>query len=245
MPRPRNHSFTSSEIDRALDLLDSAIGKSDLLVILAPIRFICFGGALAVKVFQNRTTTEDIDIMLDPNIEAVSMYQDEIRQAISAAAVEGRYQDDWFSDACRLFIAHEKRPRLFAKSMAQDIVVYRGQNLVIYAASLESALERKLRRLDSRTDRDRGLDLSDAVALVHALRGEHPVGKEYVRALDMNEFSTPVKHASIDMVAEEYLRKHQQQGIVEMVWDENHQCRRYTNLEGELVLVPRQRHGIY
>ncbi|KAI3342151.1 hypothetical protein F4824DRAFT_495087 [Ustulina deusta] len=246
MPRLRNCPFTSSEMDRALGLLDSAIGTSDLLAPLAPIRFICFGGALAVKVFQNREDTEDIDILLDPSVEAISLYHEEIQRAVSAAAAQGRYEEDWFSDACRLFIAQEKRPRLFAKSVQQDIVVYRGRNLVIYAASLDTALERKLRRLDCNlTSRDRGADVSDAVALVHALRGEHPVGKDYVQALDLNELRTPVKHSSIDLVAQEYIRKHRQQGIVEMNWDETRQGCTYTNLQGELVFVPRYKDGHY
>ncbi|KAI1303304.1 hypothetical protein F5Y03DRAFT_407290 [Xylaria venustula] len=239
MPRLREYAFTSSGMDEALDLLDKAIGKSDLLAPLSPVRFICFGGALAVKVFGNREETEDIDILLDPSVEAVDMYHQEIRKAIAAAAVQGRYQDDWFSDACRLFIAHEKRGRLFARSLAQNIVVYQGQNLMLYAASLEIALERKLRRLDSNhTDRDRALDISDAVALVHALRGEHPVGKDYILSLDMNEFGTPIKESSIDLVAEEYLRIYQQQGVVEMSWDEGRKSHTYTNLLRELICVP-------
>ncbi|KAI0974006.1 hypothetical protein F4678DRAFT_458793 [Xylaria arbuscula] len=239
MPRLREYAFTSSGMDEALDLLDIAIGKSDLLVPLAPVRFICFGGALAVKVFGNREDTEDIDILLDPSVEAVDMYHQEIRKAIAAVAAQGRYQDDWFSDACRLFIAHGKRARLFARSLAQNIVVYRGRNLELFAASLEIALERKLRRLDSNhTDRDRALDISDSVALVHAMRGEHPVRKDYILSLDMNEFRTPIKESSIDLVAQEYLRIHQQQGIVEMSWDEERKCYTYADLLGEPICIP-------
>ncbi|KAI0434343.1 hypothetical protein F5Y09DRAFT_357164 [Xylaria sp. FL1042] len=244
MPRMRDRPFTSSELDQALDLLDIAIGKSDLLVTLAPIRFICFGGVLAVKVFRNREETEDIDVLLDPSVEDKPMYHDELRRVISTVAVADRYQQDWFSDACRLFIAHEKRPTLFAKSVAQNIAVYRGRNLVLYAASLEIALERKLRRLDcNQTDRDRSLDISDAVAMVRAMRGEHPIAKGYLLALDMNDFRTPVKQSSIDLVAGEYLQKHQQQGIVEMMWDEKRQCHTYTDIQGELVWVPRMENG--
>ncbi|KAI1270933.1 hypothetical protein F5Y07DRAFT_393142 [Xylaria sp. FL0933] len=245
-PRARDRPFTSSELDRALDLLDIAIGKSDLLAALVPIRFVCFGGVLAVKVFRNRDDTEDIDVLLDPSVEDKQMYNDELRRVISTVAIADRYQQDWFSDACRLFIAHEKRPALFAKSVAQNIVVYRGRNLVLYAASLEIALERKLRRLDSnQTDRDRSLDISDAVAMVHAMKDEHPIAQSYLLALDMNDFRESVKQSSIDLIAEEYLRKHQQQGVVDMMWDEERQCHTYKNPGGESVFVLPKENGYY
>ncbi|RWA09837.1 hypothetical protein EKO27_g5265 [Xylaria grammica] len=227
-------------MDRALDLLSHAIKKSDILMAVAPIRYISFGGAVSVKVFQSRESTEDIDILLDPSVESVTIYKDEIRRAISAAATKGNYESDWFSDACRLFIAEAKRPKLFQKSLQQNVVLYKSESLVIYAASFDCALERKLRRLDSNlADRDHSIDLSDAVSLVHALRRAHPLRKDYVQSLDLNECRVPIQPSLVDLVASEYFLKHHQLGIVEMTWHEETQCHTYTNQKGEVSFVPR------
>ncbi|TGJ88695.1 hypothetical protein E0Z10_g129 [Xylaria hypoxylon] len=230
-------------MDRALGLLSSAIEQSEILMAVAPIRYISFGGTLAVKVFQNRENTEDVDILLDPNLEALSIYYDEIQHAISTVTTKGGYENDWFNDACRLFTAREKRPKLFLKSVQQNIAVYRSSSLVVYAASFEYALERKLRRMDSNSLlRDRSIDLSDTVALIHALRDTHPLSRDYVQELDLNECGTPVENKVVSLVAKEYLEKYQQQGIVEMIWDEEGQCHTYTNLQDKVVSVPRNPH---
>ncbi|KAI0540663.1 hypothetical protein GGR58DRAFT_511582 [Xylaria digitata] len=240
MVRQRHASFDSSEMDRALGLFASAIEESAILMALAPIRFASLGGAVSVKVFQNRADTEDIDVICDPSIDAVQLYSDEIRRAVSAVAARGRYQEDWLNSACRLFIAERKRSGLFFKSVQQGVLVYQSPSLVVYAASFDYALESKLRRMNSRLEyRDRSIDASDAVALVHAMKDTHPLRKEYVRSLDLNECGIPVESCVIDLIAKEYLVKHQQQGIVSMAWDEESKCYTYTNLKGELVSIPK------
>ncbi|KAI1757055.1 hypothetical protein F4782DRAFT_481090 [Xylaria castorea] len=70
--------FEYADIQEALSALDKEFGKSDLLMGLAPIRFMTSGGTLAVKYFHVRTTTKDVDCFTDPNVDAAEDYREEI-----------------------------------------------------------------------------------------------------------------------------------------------------------------------
>ncbi|KAI1764695.1 hypothetical protein GGR53DRAFT_302605 [Hypoxylon sp. FL1150] len=237
MPSPRVRNLTSEDMDRALGLLDEAIADSDLLMSVAPLRFLSLGGMLAVKVFQNRESTRDIDVLIDPNVDAVSEYRQEIFRVFSVVAERGRYEEDWCNDELRLFIGRERRLDLFFESINQGLVVYEGQNLIIWAGVLEFALERKLRRLNDETRRIRATDISDSIALVHSMRGEHPLSIQYIRSLDRNRMGLLVADRSIAEVADGYIKKYRQQGIVEMVWDADRQCSKYADLQQNWVYV--------
>lgn len=204
---------------------------------VAPLRFLSLGGMLAVKVFQNRESTRDIDVLIDPNVDAVSEYRQEIFRVFSVVAERGRYDEHWCNDELRLFIGRERRLDLFFESINQGLVVYEGQNLIIWAGVLEFALERKLRRLNDETRRVRDTDISDSIALVHAMRRDHPLSVQYVRSLDRNRMGLIVGDRSIAEVANEYIRKYQQQGIVEMVWDADRRCSKYADLQQRWVYV--------
>lgn len=100
-------------------------------------------------------------------------------------------------------------------------------------------LERKLRYLNEDViARAQGPDLSDAVTLVHRLKGDgHPLSCAYVQSLDDNELGMPVGDRGIWATAWEYINVYGSQGIVEMHWDEGAQRYRYISLDGEWVYI--------
>lgn len=204
---------------------------------VAPIRFLTIGGMLAVIFFRNRTATKDIDFLLDPNVDAVPEYRDEVLKVIRGVARRQGFNNDWMNDDMKIFIKDTNRPSLFLQSVEQNIVVFDGKCLTVFAARLDFALERKLRRVHERSnDRSRAVDLSDAVSLVHYLKGNsHPLDWQYLRGLDENKIGIMVGDAGIQTTATEYLSVYGSQGIVEMVWDETYSCYKYINLEGNLV----------
>jgi len=206
----------------ALSMLDEGIGHSDLLVAVAPIRFITVGGMLAVSVFGNRPATKDIDFLLDPNVEAVKEYHEEVMKVIRDVAIAGNFNEDWMNDDFQIFVGRSKRPSLFMQSVEQGVIAYQGKNLLVYAGRLDFALERKIRRISDPGDRARDLDLSDAISLVHWLKSEdgHPLSTEYVTNLDENQIGMPIRREGIDRVAREYIKVYGTQGIVDMTWDE-------------------------
>jgi hypothetical protein len=222
-----------------LSLLDSAIEASELLVGIAPIRFVTIGGMLAVSLFQNRKTTKDIDFLLDPNVDAVEEYRQEVFRVIRIVAERRGLNEDWMNDELRIFVRRPNRLTLFLQSVEQNLVVYRGRRIIVYAGRLDFALERKLRRINERDqNRPRDLDLSDAVALLHSLKGDgHPLSWNFVQKLDENAIGMQVGEAGIKAVSQKYIELHGSQGVVEMSWDEESQRYRYLGLSKEWVYV--------
>lgn len=219
-------------------MLDDAIGASELLMSVAPIRFITVGGMLAISVLGNRESTKDVDFLLDPNVEAVPEYRVEVLRAIDLVASRAGLDADWMNDDVRIFIRSSRRLRLFLESVHQDVLVYAGRNLTIYAGCMEFALERKLRRLGESTGRERAPDLSDAVALVHWLKGAgRPLDWQSLKGLDVNNLDMPVSEAALGLVARTYESQHRAQGIVGMARGGNdHHCGRL-NTQSDWVHV--------
>ena len=221
-----------------LRAVDAAIESSDLLMSVAPLRFMTVGGMLAVSLFENRPTTKDIDFLLDPNVDAVREYHAEVRRIINEVGEKHGFNDDWMNDELKIFIRQSNRLNMFLQSVEQGMVVHEGKNLVVYAGRLDFALERKLRRLNGDNIRPRDLDLSDAVALVHMLKDpDHPLSWQYCQSLDDNEIGMQVGNGGIQVVADEYQRVHGRQGIVEIQWDEQMKRHKYANLQGDWVYV--------
>ncbi|KAJ2967842.1 hypothetical protein NUW58_g10351 [Xylaria curta] len=217
--------FTSSDekelshedIDRALGALDQEFAKSDLLMSLAPIRFMASGGALAVKYFHVRMTTKDVDCLTDPNVDAAEDYREEIILAIQRVAEDLSLKNDWFNDELKGFVRTEKRMDLFLQAVEQGIVIFQGVNLVVYAARMDWQLERKLRRIAEGTNR-RGetKDISDAIALVKHIKGDGPpLTREYLEGLNFNGWEQSM-YRGIEKVRKEYVRVYGEAGISEV-----------------------------
>jgi len=242
MPSTRQGKLmTKNDIDSGLAELDAAIAESSLLMSVAPIRFVTMGGMLATAFFQNRHATKDIDVLIDPNVDAVVEYRSEVLRVIQSVGRRKGFTKEWMNDELKIFIQTSNRLPLFLKSVEQDIIAFQGANIVVYAARLDFALERKLRRVaEADTARVRGTDLSDAVALVHYLKSQgdgHPLSWEYVASLDENQLGMGIARVGITQTAAEYERVHGAQGIVHMVQDEENGGERYRDMDGAWVWV--------
>ncbi|TEY83987.1 hypothetical protein BOTCAL_0023g00060 [Botryotinia calthae] len=86
--------------------------------------------------------------------------------------------------------------------------VLEGDNIFVYAAPIEWALERKLRRIYvGGRDRKAQFDISDAVAMLKYLKdAKGPLDREYIRTLDMNGFDVVPDDHTMNRVAAEYQR---------------------------------------
>ncbi|KAL2173708.1 uncharacterized protein P884DRAFT_264708 [Thermothelomyces heterothallicus CBS 202.75] len=235
--------FTRVEMETALHWLDRAIGQSEILADVIPIHMVSYGGFVSVCLFGNRTSTKDIDVLFPPNVRDSRVHRDELTRLVRGVAGELRYASDWINDDLRLFVPIEKRQGLLEDSIEQGTVVFEGHNLVIWAGLWEFGLESKLSRLYSNQGRSLLAeikfrnDLSDAVDLVHRIRGNsvHPLDKSWVKGL--RRFGpNPSFENVIDKVAQAYITRYGIQGIVELVWDEAREKYMYQNLAGEWVL---------
>lgn len=176
---------------------------------VAPIRLMAVGGFVSVKLFQNRNSTIDVDCLMDPNFDAVQEYRTEFWRAVRQVAVTLNHETDWLNDELRNFIRSSKRQDLFLESVEQDIVMYQGQNLTIFAGKMEWALERKIRRI-ANANRPRLKDIDDAVAvtrfIIETCGG--PLGADDVEQLNRNGFDVANMRRGMEMVASRYMELH-------------------------------------
>lgn len=155
---------------------------------------------------------------------------------IARVAQTHGFVHDWVNDQLRIFLRNDLREIMFLESIRQNVLIYAGENLEIYAGRLDFALERKLRRVAQKSgNRTLAFDLSDALAIIHYLVSHkgHPLGMEYCMGLDENGFGMGIDRFEIEAVAAKYLSKYGAQGIVDMVWDEKEGCWSYQDLQGE------------
>jgi hypothetical protein len=146
-----------------------------------------FGGFIAVTYLRNRETTNDIDYLLDPTLPNVRKLEVKLRKAIQTVSEKAHYSTKWANDNLGVYAAGERRVHLFNDTVAQDIVVYRGKHLIVYAGKWEWILDRKLKRI---TLEDREDDLEDSVAILKVLtdKAGGPISKITIKSWYFNMF---------------------------------------------------------
>ncbi|KAI0477073.1 hypothetical protein GGR56DRAFT_388209 [Xylariaceae sp. FL0804] len=219
-------ALTREVTEFAFRVLDEEIGKSELLVSVAPLRCITVGGSLAVMLCGNRESTMDVDVMLDPNIRQADEYWAGFKSAIRQTGKHIGAGDKWMNEDLQIFVAREKREDLFLRSVESNILIYAGENVVIYAGDLYWALERKLRRVTYSAERGstgKAVDLPDAAALIHQIRGgmgNPPLSMREIQQYNLNSFDLAPDDQSLRRVARLYYDTYGEDGMVEYVWHE-------------------------
>lgn len=214
------HCFGSETFGyKALALLDDEIGTREVLLSVTPIRLISIGGYLSVCLLRNREASYDIDCVLDPNLAAADDYVSELRAAISSVALKEGLGKKWLNWELQTFVSRARRSDLFLESIDQDISVYSGTNLVVFAGRLDWALERKMRRVSYALERRqvKDVDLEDAAALIRYMAGQtqQPLSFGYVRRLNYNGFDMTPPDAALRAVARYYSETYGEAGLVE------------------------------
>ncbi|TPX19737.1 hypothetical protein DIZ76_017529 [Coccidioides immitis] len=205
-------TFTREDFQQALTYLDEEIGKSKNLRKAVPIKLVAVGGFVAVSYFQNRASTEDLDYMIDPALENLTKIEDKLGRAIKNVADKKGYDEGWVNDKVRLFAVGDSAQPLFRDSVAQNVVLWEGKNLIVYAVKWEWSLARKVKRIGSTR---READVSDAVALLRKIVEENgrPISRERAKSWDQIVF-TPIEDSALDKVAEEYEKKYESSGFM-------------------------------
>lgn len=58
---------------------------------------VTLGGSLAVKMFQNRAATVDVDVIIDPNVDAVREFRMAVLHCIDSVAKKNDLEVDWMN----------------------------------------------------------------------------------------------------------------------------------------------------
>lgn len=188
---------------------------------VAPIRLMSVGGSMAVCLLKNRESSWDIDCMLDPNVAAVEEFADDFKAAVQRVSDIAEFEEGWLNRDLETFIHRPKRMALFLESVEQNIVIYPGVNLCVYAGKLEWALERKVRRIahTRRAEQGKDVDMRDAAALIKQIveKTGQPLTYDYVRGLNYNGFDLPPTEDALYRVARFYEHTYGSPGLVEQL----------------------------
>ncbi|OAG41608.1 hypothetical protein AYO21_04072 [Fonsecaea monophora] len=204
--------FTVDDFAEALADLDGEIGKSKNLGKIAPVRLLSAGGFVAVSHLGNRSATEDIDYIIDPNIENLGKIKEKLQKAIRTVADKRKISEEWINAHMEVFAVGGTKMRLFQESIEQQVILWHGKNLVIYAVKWEWSLARKLKRIGSER---REVDINDAVAILKIMVDQKggPLERETMKGWNSIIY-TPIEDSVLDIVAAGFSAKYGVPGIV-------------------------------
>lgn len=179
---------------------------------VAPVKLLSAGGYVAINYFHNRQATEDIDYIIDPRIKNLDKIKGKLQRAIAIVATAQGLPPEWINSRMEIYAVGQTKMSLFEDSVRQNTVLWRGKNLVIYAAKWEWSLAGKVKRLGSQC---RDVDLSDAVAILHTMVNQNgaPLRRVTMKAWDRIVY-TPIEDSALDRVASAYEAKYGRQGII-------------------------------
>jgi len=180
--------------------------KSNFLTAFAPIDVVTTGGFLAVTYFKNREATGDLDYMIDPQWAQDDEIKTPFKEAIESVAEKEKFEDDWMNDELRIWTTPKARETIFARAYQQNILLFDGQSLRVWAAPLEWALERKIRRVAFSERGEKKVDMEDALVLFKHFReaNKGPLDMEYFRNLNMNGFDLVPELHYMEKIGAEY-----------------------------------------
>ncbi|GLA92461.1 hypothetical protein AtubIFM57143_007985 [Aspergillus tubingensis] len=195
------------DFHKALRLLDAKLGTDPMIMAFAPIRMIVAGGFFSVMYLKNRKTTTDMDFLLDPEWANDEDIKVPLQKSIREVANEAHYMEDWANEDVGVFVTEKTRKILMEDAIKQNIVLWASGTLLVFAAPVEWALERKLRRIYcAERGRKAELDLADAVAMLKFMKERKggKLDKEYCRTLNKNGFDVMPDVETMNCVAAAY-----------------------------------------
>ncbi|KAL4929250.1 uncharacterized protein BDV17DRAFT_262187 [Aspergillus undulatus] len=204
-------SLDANAIQEALQALDEELGRFDFIVAFAPIKLITAGGFLAVNYLKNRETTKDLNYLLDPEWATDEDIKAPLEQAILRVSQRFTFRENWANENMASYVTKETRIHLFRKALKQNIILFRGDNVIIYAAPIKWALKRKIRWMFTPgQDRKVEIDMSDLLAMLKYMRDRKggPLNQEHLRTQSLNSFDVVPDSSGMEQIAAAYREKY-------------------------------------
>ncbi|KAF7950858.1 uncharacterized protein EAE97_002410 [Botrytis byssoidea] len=200
--------LNADDFRQGLEELDKEMANDPYLVAFAPIEILTAGGFLAVWYLKSREATGDLDYIIHPEWSTDDEIKEPFHEAVLKVGKKLNFNRKWMNEDMKLFTTGATDERLFKQSQEENLVLFSGNNILVRAAPIEWALERKLRRIYAGgRDRKAEFDLSDAVAMLKNLKDtKGPLDREYIRTLNMNGFDVVPDDHTMNRVAVEFQR---------------------------------------
>ncbi len=115
--------ITKDQLKKALDRLDELLNECN-----EKIELVVVGGAISVLFFENRYGTKDVDTVYPPGKEKL------LKELIKKVSTEQNLPIDWMNSSVEFFGVQTK----------SEIIIFKKENLILYAAEWEEMLGMKL-----------------------------------------------------------------------------------------------------
>ncbi|OQN96100.1 hypothetical protein B0A48_18346 [Cryoendolithus antarcticus] len=152
--------------------------------------------------FDRDAFRADLDYFL--NADSFGRFYEPVRshieQLIQRVGQHLGYISKWANDEVRLFLSLLNDPEdLFRQSKEQGVILYRDDNLIIYAVLWEWVLVRKLKRLQMEAQPPRKEDWNDCVAITKLLHDRQGGGlrREILTRFDHTTREPPVEEKTV------------------------------------------------
>jgi hypothetical protein len=144
---------------------------------------------VSLRCLKNRGSTGDIDYILDPATKDEAKINQKLKRAVGAVASAKGYHDEWVNDRVKYFAYDDTLGPLVQRSIQQNVVLYSGEHLMVYAVEWSWSLATKLRRVATQ---NRDVDIDAAVETLHKINQQRgcPMARQ-----EAKEFSSIAKSA--------------------------------------------------
>ncbi|KAM5476902.1 hypothetical protein MauCBS54593_000172 [Microsporum audouinii] len=197
--------------ETALEALDEELSKDAFITAFAPIQLLCSGEFLCLKYLKCRNTAFELDFLLDPEWSKDEDIKTPLYASMATITQRLGYDQEWLNEDMGLFVTRASRARLLECAKKQGIVLFRGENVVIYGAPMEWALERKIRRIYASGKLDKKEpDVADALAIMKWIRerDDKQLEREFIRTLNLSTFDMVPDGQTMELLAEAYRERY-------------------------------------
>lgn len=156
----------------ALCLLDKETMNSKNLRRVLPLRVIAINGYVSLTSLGNCPTISQITYILDPHVSPRWKIEEKLKRSIEAIADYLGYDKSWMSSYSGR-MSERLRQALWTESLDQNVVIWAGQNLTVYAPLWEWMLDEKMKALAGAAPYVDKQDLTDAVDVVSKLNQKY------------------------------------------------------------------------
>ena len=199
--RPKGE-FAAHEINLGFKFISAHIKENPPRVKSLPINIIVAGGAVSTLLFHNRKTTRDVDFWApDPQTNII------VSEASRAVARRLDYDPFWLNSNMSVFIdTKHTHIGFLERTLKQNVVLYKSDQIVVYAADWYFQLAQKLVRIETmRGGAMRRDQLSDVVYLAKVVLELEE--KREMKKMDVRRwyrYTAGIREETFDEVNEEF-----------------------------------------
>ena len=164
---------------------------------------------------QNRATTGDLDFAMSPNAPNRDKVLEKMQNAIQRVAEKYNLVENWMNNQLETYMYPHIKDQIFADAVQQNLLLFKGTNLWVYAAPWDWALARKIKVMNGSA---RPQDLNDGVHYLYQLNQKRASAGQGIltkaEARQYNYFTTtPISETALTNLATAYRDAYGQDGL--------------------------------